>query len=92
MSGTNKNRGFSAIEVVLVVVVVGLVGFVGYTFYLNQIQAPDNSAQQDGDATTAPKIDTTDDLDKAGEAIDQTEQEADSSQDAKQLDSETSDL
>ncbi len=83
---SNKQGGFSVVEILLVIIVVGLVGFVGYMFYANQVEQP--TSQQ----TDAPSINSEEDLDKASKTLDQTDPEASSSDDSKQLDSEAADL
>ncbi len=89
---SKHERGISAVEVILVLAVIGLIGAVGYMFYANQIQKPADSSQQADDTPVAPEINSTEDLDKANETLDQTDPESSNSQDASELDSETSDL
>ena len=92
MSRKNQS-GISVGEIVLVLAVIGLMGALGYMFYANQIEPPDSEQQaQTSDVPVAPEVNSTDDLDKASTTLDQTDPETSSSQDASQLERESSGL
>lgn len=93
---THSNQsGFSTVELVILLVVFGLIGFVGYTVY-NQNKSTDNNQTSNStsqgatanDVKAAPAVTSTDDLDRAATALDQTDPDGSSSGDSSQLDVE----
>lgn len=99
MRTRTKQSGFSILELSLIVVVVAALGLVGWAVYQNQ-QASDKAQLLSSDpaptpATTAtnispaPEIKSTDDLDKALQALEQNDPSTTNSSDSKLLDSQT---
>lgn len=96
MSLSKKSSGFSAVEIVLVVAVVALLGFIGWRFYAIQQANSDQGSSQTTttqgaaaetggeDVPAAPQINSTEDLNKAEQALDSTS----TSSDGSELDSE----
>lgn len=86
-----RQRGFSAVEVVIAIVVVAAIGGTGYLAYdrmKDAGKAPTASDQaENGSAPTAPDVKDTDDLDSATKALDDTNVDA-SVSDSTQLDTE----
>lgn len=86
-----RQRGFSAVEVVIAIVVVAAIGGTGYLAYDRMQDAgktPTASDQADnGSAPTAPDVKDTDDLDSAAKTLDDTNVDA-SLSDSTQLDTE----
>lgn len=96
--GIQDSKGFSLVTVIIVVAVVGIIGMVAYNVYLKQ--QDDNktdsaattqneaSGQQTAEATEAPEVKNSADLDKAQEALDSINVE--SNEDDQQLSKELS--
>ncbi len=86
-----RQRGFSAIEVVIALVVVAAIGGTGYLAYNRMKDAnktPTASEQAEkGSTPSAPVVNNTADLDTASKALDNTNVDA-SATDTTQLDSE----
>lgn len=83
-----RKTGFSVVELVIIVVVVGVIGLLGYVAY-NSFQnknAESSKQATASDVQAVPTINSTDDLQKAEQTLDQTN--LDSSDDVKQLDSD----
>ncbi len=88
---SHKERGFSVIEGIIAVVVVAAIGVTGYFAY-NRMQSasktPSASDQAQKAVTpTAPSVSKSTDLDKASQALDQTNVDA-STTDATELDTQ----
>lgn len=88
-----KQRGFSAIEIVIVLAVIALLGFLGYIFInrQNSDTATQNTTQQSeaSDVSSAPQIRSREDLDTAVKVLDENDP-AKSNDDTAQLDSDLS--
>lgn len=86
-----KQRGFSAVEVVIAVVVVAAIGATGYLAYNRMRDAgktPTASDQvEQASAPSAPAVGDTADLDSASKTLDQTNVDA-SLSDTAELNSE----
>lgn len=90
-----RQRGFSAVEVVIALVVVAAIGATGYLAYGRMKDAsktPTASEQvQKSSAPAAPAVSNANDLDKASKALDDTNVDA-SSADSAALDTELKNL
>lgn len=91
MSYLQRQRGFSAVEVVIAILVVAGIGVTGYLAYdrmQETTKSPSPSDQADkGVAPPAPEIGDTKDLDDATKALDDTNLDAGTS-DTTALDTE----
>lgn len=84
MRGARRN-GFTLIEVMIVVLIIGIVGIIGWRVYDVNVNKP--TANQSTTAASVPaKIENTSDLDKATQALDNTDVVGDYES---QLDTET---
>ncbi len=94
MSIYKNNSGFSVVELTVVVAVVGVLGAVGFTVYDRQqnkkvdvaTQTTQNSQANNDDIPSAPIINSTADLAKAEQTLDDASSEG--SKDSAQLDAE----
>lgn len=89
---TQHQRGFSAVEVVIAVLVVAAVAGTGYLAYsrIQNNKSPAATEQTAEDtAQDAPTIDDASDLDRASQALDETDIDA-STADSAELDGEVS--
>jgi prepilin-type N-terminal cleavage/methylation domain-containing protein len=86
-----RQRGFSAVEVVIALLVLAAIGVTGYLAFnrmQNANKEPSTSEQTaNDDASSAPAIADTDDLDAAAKTLDKTDVDA-ADTDATELDSE----
>ena len=91
MSKSERQAGFSAIEVViaiLVVIAIAATGYLAYSRMKDTAKAPTAGEQADkGTTPTAPTVDDTKDLDTAAQTLDETNLDA-SVSDSTELDSE----
>lgn len=82
-----RSKGFSIVEVVIVIAILGLVGVIGWRVWsANQTETTESGTSQTTDSQ-APDVKTDADLDKADDALNETNIEGSESQ---QLDTETS--
>lgn len=78
-----RNAGFGIVEIIVVLVVLALVGLIGYRVWdanMNK-QAPATTSQNENkeiSEDTAPEIKSSEDLDKADAALDETNVEGNS--------------
>lgn len=87
----NNQSGFSALEIIIVVAVVAIIGYLGYTFYTNyQNRETERAAVSTADSLTAPTINSNADLDKASQAMDETNFESASTDDLSDLENDMS--
>ncbi len=88
---TQLQRGFSAVEICIAVFVLAAVGATGYLAYSRMQDAsktPTASEQTDNASTpSVPTVSSSDDLDKAEKALDETNLDA-SVSDSTELDAE----
>ncbi len=88
---SRQQRGFSVVEAVIAVVVVAAIGVTGYWAYsrMQTASKTPSASEQTQKATTpaAPTVSDSNDLDKASQALDQTNLDA-STTDTTQLDTE----
>lgn len=86
-----KQRGFSAVEVVIAVVVVAAIGATGYLAYNRMSDANKTPTASDqvekGSTPSAPTVKDTGDLDAASKSLDNTNVDA-SLSDSSDLDAE----
>jgi prepilin-type N-terminal cleavage/methylation domain-containing protein len=105
MKVRTHQRGFSAVELVLAVAVLAVLGLVGYTVHNRQHKTttaaitPTSSqkaatpiSSQASTISPAPTVNSTSDLDKASQTLDQNDPAATNSSDSSQLDSQTNNL
>ena len=88
----SRQRGFSAVEVVIAVVVVGAIAATGYLAYgrmktASKTPTASDQAQQ-ATTPTAPAISSTKDLDSSSKVLDNTNLDA-TATDTSDLDAET---
>lgn len=93
MRSRTQQSGFSAVEVLITLVVVAIIGYLGYTFYngyQDKMAKSAESANTVSDTADAPVVTTSEDLDKASTALDQTDVESGNNDDMSELDKEIS--
>lgn len=82
-----RNKGFSIVEVVIVIAIISLIGVIGWRVWsANQAVTTDTDTTQTTEQEV-PDVNSDADLDKADDALDETNIEGSESQ---QLDTETS--
>jgi Tfp pilus assembly major pilin PilA len=98
---TVKQKGFAFIELLLIVAVVAVIGLVGYKIYNDRSktvtsESPTSSTSNKEPASAtvspAPAVQTSADLDKASQTLDQNDPATANSADSAQLDKDSADF
>jgi prepilin-type N-terminal cleavage/methylation domain-containing protein len=101
MKTRSNQSGFSAVELITVVLVIAVLGFVGYSVYNRQHKtdtAVTTTSQTPADTGTgskvgaAPGINSTSDLNKALNTLNQNDPDTANSSDSSQLSAQTNGL
>lgn len=79
MTMKRNNAGFGVVEIILVAVVVAIIGLIGYRVWDTTMSADTETTSQQPQTTQqsveneAPKIEKSEDLDKADSVLDDTD-------------------
>jgi len=80
MKTSSRQSGFSAVLIIVIIAVVGLLGYLGYILYNNlQSDTANTSAEQSAiaeDVEAAPEVNSSEDLDTALTALEETDTES----------------
>lgn len=89
-----RNSGFTALEALLVIIMVVIIGVVGYKVYntknaTDKITENTTAASSSTPSSAVPAINSTSDLGKASQSLDQNDTATQDNADQSQLDSQT---